>query len=198
MELNYNTLEDVMVRTSKLPRTEKEVLNAISRWCNKTHPKVKVAKEKTEKLIEGTGEKKLIDATVIGHYEKRRPAGGKICLLAELEFEEHEASYSILNDMTEITFLLRKLGYWRNDIAQFWIKVDKDGTPFMINFRYIKENECKLVEMGRSGRWQKKGQITRIKAAERKSKKDPWPDYVIIGWDSIYKELDRIITLGKF
>jgi hypothetical protein len=181
-----------------VPRNEQEVMAKIDDWCKKCHPHVKVQKSEYSKLIESTGEKKVIDATIIGKYSKRARAGEHGCIISELEFEEHKANYSILKDMLMITIPLRKLDYWRNDIAQFWIKVDKDGTPFMINFRHIKANENNLDKMKPTGRWQKNNQITRIITAQRKSKEAAWPDYVIVGWDEILCELDRIIKLAKF
>ena len=188
-----------MVRSIKQPRSEKEVLTNIVEWCEKKHPKVEVQKSEYEKLIECTGEKKIIDTTLIGRYGKKTKSGAKGCLIAELEFEEHKAStYSILNDMLKITIPLRKLYYWRNDIPQYWIKIDRDSTPFMINFRHIKENEYKVEKMPAGGKWQKNDQITRIITAERESKEDKWPDYVIIGWPAVFKELDRLIKLAKF
>ena len=183
----------------KLPRTEAEVLQKIADWCTDLHPKVEVQKSEYEKLIESTGEKKIIDATIIGNYKRKRRSGAKGCLIAELEFEEHKSKkYVILKDMLMITIPLRKLPYWRNDIPQYWIKVDKDGTPFMINYRYVYENRGNLDKMHRQGKWQNNDQITRIKVAERKDKKVKWPKYVIIGWDKIFKELNRVIKLSGF
>lgn len=182
----------------KIPRNEKEVLAKIEKWCADKFPNVEIQKEKYYKLIESTGERKMIDATVIGRYKKMDRIGGKGCLIAELEFEEHKAKYSILNDMVMITIPLRKLDYWRNDISQFWIKVDSDGTPFMINFKHIKANETNLNKMPKGGKWQRNDQITRIITAKRKSKTDIWPSYVITGWDNIFNELERIIVLGGF
>lgn len=188
-----------MGRLPKIARTETEVKKKINDWCKKTHPTVEVQGPEYAKLIEATGEKKIIDATLIGRYAKKGRQNTKGCLIAELEFEEHKAStYSILTDMVKITVPLRKLYYWRNDIPQYYIKIDRDGTPFMLNFRHIKANECNLDKMHPGGKWQKNDQITRIKAAEREDKKVAWPDYVIIGWDVIFKELSRVIKLGGF
>jgi hypothetical protein len=183
----------------KSPRTESEVLQKIVDWCTDLHPNVEVQKSEYEKLIESTGEKKIIDATMIGKYKRKSKSGAKGCLIAELEFEEHQAKkYSILKDMAMITVPLRKLPYWRNDIPQYWLKVDKDGTPFMINYRYISENSDNLDKMQRQGRWQNNDQIVRIKVAERKDKKSDWPKYVIIGWDKIFKELNKVLKLAGF
>ncbi len=187
------------MKRRKLARKEEEVLKKISDWCEGRHPKVEVQKSEYEKLIEETGEKKIIDATIIGHYKRRSKSGAKGCLIAELEFEEHSTKkYSILKDMTEITALLRKLPYYRDDIPQYWIKVDKDGKPFMINYRKIHDNRGRLKKMAPGGMWQRPDQITRIIAAERKNKSTKWPDYVIIGWPDIFKELTRIIKLAGF
>ncbi len=186
-------------KQQKVPKKEKEVLEKISDWCSDRHPRVEVQKSEFEKLIEETGEKKIIDATVIGHYKRKSKSGARGCLIAELEFEEHQGNYSILEGrLTEITFVLRKLPYWRNDIPQYWIKIDLDGTPFMINYRHIYERKTKLGQMQRSGKWQNNDQITRIAAAERENEKSDWPKHVIIGWDKLFKELHRVILLAKF
>jgi len=183
----------------KVPRNESEVLQKISAWCTDTHPKVEVQKSEYEKLIETTGEKKIIDATIIGKYKRKSKSGAKGCLIAELEFEEHQSQkYNILTDMPMITIPLRKLPYWRNDIPQYWLKVDKDGTPFMINYKYVYENRNNLDKMHRQGKWQNNDQITRIKVAERKDKKAKWPKYIIVGWDKIFKELNRVLKLAGF
>ena len=188
-----------MPKKIKLPRTELEVLNKIVAWCKDRHPKVEVQKAEYEKLIEKTGKKKIIDATLIGQYKRRSKAGAKGCLIAELEFEEHKSKkYSILDDMTEITALLRKLDYWRNDIPQYWIKIDRDATPFMINYREIYDRRRDLDQMHRSGQWQEHDQITRIKAAVRETKESKWPKHVIIGWDEIFKELHKVVKLAGF
>jgi len=183
------------------PRKEDNVRKKIGEWLAEYHPSVEIQKEEYAKLIEKTGEKKMIDASLIGHYKRkvgrRRREEMKGIILAELEFEEHQASYSILKDQKMITALLRKLAYWRADIPQYWIKIDKDGTPFMINFRHIYENRDKLVKMGKHKQFTKPNQITRIVAAE-KDEGGSWPDYVIIGWDKLFKELDRIMRLGGF
>ena len=174
-------------------------MNKIVDWCADKHPRVDVQKADYEKLIEKTGKKKIIDATLIGRYKRRSRSGAKGCLIVELEFEEHKTKkYSILEDMTEITALLRKLDYWRNDIPQYWIKIDRDGTPFMINYREIYDRRRDLNQMHRSGKWQDHDQITRIKAATRKTKESKWPKHVIIGWDKIFKELHRVVRLSGF
>lgn len=188
-----------MVKKEKVARTEEEVLKKVSDWCKEWHECVKVQKLESEKLIEATGEKKIIDATVIGYYSKKAKSGGKRCLIAELEFEEHQQKkYSILQDMIKITALLRKLDYWRGDIAQFWVKIDRDGTPFMINYRHIWENRNKLEKMDPYAQYRSLKQITRIVVADRENKTDEWPKYVIIGWDNIFKELGRLIKLAGF
>jgi len=183
----------------KTARNEPEVLEKVSDWCKDRHPTVEIQKCEYEKLIESTAEKKVIDATVIGYYKHRSRSGAKGCLIAELEFEEHKQSkYSILEDMTEITALLRKLAYWRNDIPQYWLKIDKDGTPFMINYRYISDNRQNLKKMNPYGRYTSHEQTTRIIAAQRENTESKWPSYVIIGWDNIFKELHRVIKLAGF
>jgi hypothetical protein len=188
-----------MVKKEKVARTEEEVLKKVSDWCREWHDDVKVQKLECEKLIESTGEKKIIDATLIGCYNKKARSGAKRCLIAELEFEEHkQKKYSILKDMTKITALLRKLDYWRNDIPQYWVKIDKEGIPFMINYKHIWENRGKLEKMEPYAQYRSAKQITRIVAAEREDKVSDWPKYVIIGWDSIFKELGRIIRLAGF
>ena len=55
----------------------------------------------------------------------------------------------------------------------------------------------KLVKMGRYKQFTKPNQLTRVIAAE-KNKAGDWPEYVIVGWDGLLKELDRIIKLGGF
>lgn len=187
--------------SSTRPRKEDNVRKKIGDWLDKHHPSVEIQKEEFAKLIEKTGEKKMIDASLIGHYKRkvgrRRKEEMKGLLISELEFEEHQASYSILETQKKITALLRKLPYWRADIAQYWIKIDKDGTPFMINYNYIEKNKDKLVRMEKHGQFTKTDQITRIIAAE-KDINGNWPDYVVIGWKALFKELDRVIKLGGF
>jgi hypothetical protein len=188
-----------MVKMEKVARTEEEVLKKISDWCKEWHESVKVQKLECEKLIESTGEKKIIDATLIGEYRRKAKSGAKRCLIAELEFEEHkQKKYSILKDMTKITALLRKLDYWRNDIPQYWVKIDKEGIPFMINYKQIWENRGKLEKMEPFANFRSFKQLTRIVAAEREDKKSEWPKSVIVGWDNIFKELGRIIRLAGF
>jgi hypothetical protein len=193
---------------SSKPRKEDDVRDKISAWLHEYYKDVEIQKEKYAKLIEETGEKKIIDASLIGRYKKdkkkkekkdlkkeeKKPEG---VIIAELEFEEHQASYSVLKDKTKITALLRKLAYWRADIPQYWIKIDKDGTPFVLNFRYIYENRNKLVRMGRYRNFTKPNQLIRIVAAE-KDEEGNWPDYVLIGWDKLFDELSRIIKLAGF
>ena len=194
--------------TSK-PRKEDNVREKIGMWLEEHHPAVEIQKVKYGKLIEATGEIKIIDASLIGYYKKRpgRPKKGgqpgiKGVILAELEFEEHASrKYSILKDMCKITSLLRKLYYHRADIAQYWIKVDKDGTPFMINYNQIKkmsEDRANWEKMPATGKFTKPDQLIRIVAAIRSNKKSNWPDYVIIGWDDLFKELDRLLKFGNF
>ena len=121
----------------KIPRTEDEVRSKIDLWCQDKHPRVRIQGSECEKLIEATGEKKIIDATIIGKYKRKSRSGATMCLIAELEFEEHKTKrYGILNDLKMITIPLRKLTYWRNDIPQYWIKIDKDGTPEIIRTTY--------------------------------------------------------------
>jgi len=187
-----------MVKKVELPRKELEVLEKVSEWCKDKHPQVDVQKSKYEKLIESTGEKKIIDTTLIGRYKKKSKSGAKGVLIAELEFEEHQKNYSILKDMVKITIPLRKLYYYRNDIPQYWIKIDSDGTPFMINYRYIYENQEETVGMRPFGSFTKKDQLTRIIAAQREDKKSGWPRYVIVGWDKIFKELNKHVRKAGF
>ena len=52
------------------PRDEHSVREEVSQWCKKTHPKVEVQKKEYQKLLKRTGKKKVIDATLIGHYPK--------------------------------------------------------------------------------------------------------------------------------
>ena len=183
----------------KTPRKESQVLKKISEWCEDKHPKVEVQKCEYEKLIEETGKKKIIDATIIGRYKRKARSGAIGCLIAELEFEEHQSKkYSILKDMPMITIPFRKLYYWRADIPQYWIKIDKDGTPFMVNYRHVIENKCELDKMPKQGKWQNDDQVIRIKVAERKDKTEDWPKHVIIGWDGIFKELNKVIKLAGF
>jgi len=197
-------------KTMSKPRKEDNVREKIGSWLEDHHPMVEIQKVKYGKLIEATGEIKIIDASLIGRYkkkvEKKKKKGEediiKGVLLAELELEEHETKkYSILKDICKITFLLRKLYYHRADIAQYWIKVDKDGTPFMINYNQIKrmsEDRKNWEKMPATGKFTRPDQLIRIVAAKRPNKKANWPDYVIVGWDDLFKELDRILKFGDF
>lgn len=186
-------------KVKKVPRSEEEVIDKIASWCNEKHPRVEVQKSEYEKLIESTGEKKIIDTTLIGRYKRKARTGGKGLLIAELELEEHQQKkYSILKDMLKITVPLRKLSYFRQDIAQYWLKVDSDGTPFMINYWHIYNNQEDTDSMPAFGKFTKHDQLTRIIAARRETKKSGWPRYVIVGWDKIFKELSKIIRKGRF
>jgi len=187
-----------MKQKIKSPRSESEVMRKISDWCDSKHPKVEVQKSEYEKLIESTGEKKIIDTTLIGRYKRKPPSGAKGVLIAELELEEHQKKYSILKDMVKITVPLRKLYYYRHDIPQYWLKIDADGTPFMINYRHIYENQEETDDMKPFGSFTKKDQLTRIVAAQRQNKKSGWPRYVIVGWDKVLKELNKIIKKANF
>lgn len=182
----------------KKPKKENDVRNKISKWCTELHPQVEVQKLEYAKLIEETGEKKVIDATIIGHYKKISRAKTKGCLISELEFEEHQGDYSILKDMLMMTIPLRKLGYYRHDIPQYYIKIDKDGVPFMVNFKEIYLRRDDKDRMRCKGRWTSTDQVVRIVFARRDTKEDEWPDYVVIGWDNIFKELDKVIKLAGF
>jgi len=192
------TVRQVKPKIVKTPKKEKDVREKISEWCSQLHPQVEIQKLEYAKLIEETGEKKVIDATVIGHYKKVSRAGTKGCLISELEFEEHQGAYSILKDMLMITIPLRKLDYWRNDIPQYYIKIDKGGIPFMVNFKQIYAHREDKDRMRSQGKWQDPSQTIRIVFARRENKKDNWPDYVIIGWENILKELDKVIKLAGF
>jgi len=202
--------------TSKNPRTEKQVLKKISDWCKDkmksdwaggVYENIEVQKNEYDKLLESTGKKKIIDGTIIGKYtekyQKKRKERIKDkvkgCLISELEFEEHcSKRYNILTDMLTITVPLRKLPYWRNDIPQYYIKIDKDDTPFMINYREIYKRRNDLSKMPKQGKWQRNDQITRIDAAVRKNRESNWPEYVIQGWDNIFEELNRVVELSNF
>ena len=52
--------------------------------------------------------------------------------------------------------------------------------------------------MQATGKFTKPDQLIRIVAARRSNKKANWPDYVIIGWDNLFKELDRLLKFGNF
>ena len=187
-----------MAKKTKLPRSEEEVIAKIAAWCAEKHPRVEVQKSEYEKLIESTGEKKIIDTTLIGRYKRKPPSGAKGLLIAELEIEEHQKKYSILGDMLKITVPFRKLYYYRQDITQYWLKIDADGTPFMINYRHIDEHQEETDSMPPFGNFTKKDQLTRIIAASREKKTSGWPKYVIVGWDKVFKELNKVIRSGRF
>jgi hypothetical protein len=197
-KVKTSTVKQKKPSAMKKPKKENDVREKISEWCSELHPQVEIQKLEYAKLIEETGEKKVIDATVIGHYNKISRAGTKGCLISELEFEEHQGDYSILKDMLMITIPLRKLDYWRNDIPQYYIKIDKGGIPFMVNFKQIYAHKEDKDRMRCQGKWTETKQVVRIVFARRNTKTSDWPDYVIVGWDNIFKELDKVIRLAGF
>ena len=199
VEKKYIYRRRSMQKKMKLPKTESAVREYITNWCMDKHPRVEVQKEKYEKLVEKTGKKKIIDTTLIGKYKRKPPSGAVGCLIMELEFEQHKQSkYSILKDLTKITIPLRKIYYYRKDIPQYWIKIDNDGTPFMINYRHIYDRREMQERMQQYGQFTKDDQLIRIIAADRDGTKEPWPRYVIVGWDKILKELNRVIRMANF
>jgi hypothetical protein len=199
MARKFKLKEKDMVQKTNLPRSEKAVRKYITDWCAANHPRVEVQKAEYEKFVERTSQKKIIDTTIIGRYKKKSRSGAKGCLIMELEFEEHkQTGYSILKDMLKITIPLRKIYYYRNDIPQYWIKVDNDGTPFMINYRHIYDRREQQERMDAFKYFTEDDQLIRIIAADRNSKKDEWPRHVIIGWDKILKELKRVIRAARF
>jgi len=112
-----------------------------------------------------------------------------------LEFEEHQKNYSILNDPNmcpHITVPSRKLHYYRPYNAQYWIKIDSDGTPICIPYWYVYKNRSNIKDIGAQGRFVRRGEKEMIIVAAR-DKEGNWPDYLIIGWRSIFAEFRRIL-----
>jgi len=184
-----------------IPRKEDECIEYVRKFLNRTKDKYKAAfkieKDTEEHFIPETGRCVISDAVIYDVYKvqintrfsRRRRR------VISLEFEEHRKEYSILKDESKCPAIhvpLRKLHYFRPFDAQYWIKIDNDGTPICIPYKYIASKSKDLNDIGAQGQFTSRYQTNMIKAATRDAS-GKFPDYVIIGWNNIFKEISRIL-----
>jgi len=189
-------------RKAVLPRKEpeciKHVANFLNRDKNKYKTKFRIKKDIDEFFVPEAGTWRCSDA-VIYAMSKIKEGNNKIVTklrrIISLEFEEHLQDYSILKDIKRCPTIhvpLRKLDYYRFGQAQYWIKIDSDGTPICIPYAYIVKNQECLHDIGAQGKFVNRNQRNMILAAER-DEEGNFPSYVLIGWRSIFKEFRRIL-----
>jgi len=178
------------------PRKEPECIEHVAKYLKrnaKNYKKVfKISKDLQAHYIPEIGKYVRSDAYIFEDDDSR--LNPKIIFL---EFEEHQRPYSILKDRNMcpgINVPSRKLHYYRPFNAQYWIKIDNDGTPICIPYRYIARSfqEGNINDIGAQGKYTEKCQREMIVVASR-DKNGEWPDYVIIGWRSIFAEFRRIL-----
>jgi len=187
---------------NELPRKEEDCIKYIQKFLNKNKDKYKatfkIEKDTEEHFIPETGRCVISDAVIYDIYKVKVDDrfSRRHRRVISLEFEEHMKNYSILRDETKCPAIhvpLRKLHYFRPFNAQYWIKIDADGTPICIPYIYIANKSEDLNDIGAQGQFTSRYQTNMIKAAVR----DPsgkFPDYVIIGWNDIFKEFKRILN----
>lgn len=188
----------------RMPHNEDEVRRYIDNWLKKKFPHFTAKKETRATYVPELGEMKISDA-IIKKRPKFIPQRSKkfysSAAYIYLELEEHrsEKSYCIL-DLDKINVPLRKIYYYNGPFTvQYWLKIDKDGTPFMISYddinRIYKKGDIENLgkNFEKSNRFSKKDQRDMIVAA-RKNKSGNWPSYVIIGWDNIFKEFSKYLS----
>jgi hypothetical protein len=191
----------------KLPRKEedciKHVRNFLNREKDRYKSEFKIAKDKEEYFIPEIGKCVISDAVIYSSYrvkpDSKKPNARwtkRMRRVISIEFEEHWQKYSILNDVHRCPAIhvpLRKLHYYRPFNAQYWIKIDVDGTPICIPYKYIAGNSECINDIGVHGQFTSKHQTNMIKAASR-DENGEFPSYVLTGWRTIFKEFRRILT----
>jgi len=188
-------------RKPRLPRKEDECIKHVRNFLNRNKDKYKtdfkIIKDTEEHFVPEIGKCVISDAVICDVHERkyRNKVITKMRRVISLEFEEHKQNYSILKDITRCPSIhvpLRKLYYFRPFDAQYWIKIDMDGTPICIPYKYIANNSININDIGAQGQFTSKQQTNMILAASRKDD-GKFPDYVIIGWRAIFKEFNRIL-----
>jgi hypothetical protein len=150
-----------------------------------------------EHFIPETGKCVISDAAIYDVYKVKHNNiwMDKSRRVISIEFEEHWKEYSILTDRNKCPAIhvpLRKLHYFRPFDAQYWIKIDVDGTPICIPYQYIAKNHECLNDIGAQGQFTSKYQTNMIKAATR-NEDGNFPDYVLTGWRAVFKEFRRVL-----
>jgi hypothetical protein len=198
----YYRRSNMTKRKPRLPRKEpdciRHVANFLNREKDKYKSKFKIIKETEEHFIPEIGKCVISDAVVYDVYKVKQNNKwvDKSRRVISIEFEEHWKEYSILNDVNRCPSIhvpLRKLHYYRPFHAQYWIKIDVDGTPICIPYRYIAKNSKLINDIGVQGQFTTKYQTNMIKAASR-DENGKFPEYVIVGWRDIFKEFRRILV----
>ena len=178
------------------PRKELECIMHVAGWLKRNAKKYKhtyrISRDCQKHYVPEIGKCVISDAYIFENDESRLHP--KIIFL---EFEEHLRNYSILNDekmCPGINVPSRKLHYYRPFNAQYWIKIDNDGTPICIPYQYIARSfkEGNINDIGAQGKYTEKRQREMIVVASR-DKDGNWPSYVIVGWRSIFAEFKRIL-----
>lgn len=194
----YYRRSNMAKRKPKLPRNEadciKHVRNFLNREKDKYKATFKIIKDSREYFIPETGKCAVSDAAIYDVYKVKGKS--KHRRVISIEFEEHRKEYSILNDVHKCPSIhvpLRKLHYYRPFQAQYWIKIDYDGTPICIPYRYIAKNSKLINDIGAQGQFITKYQTNMIMAAPR-NEDGGFPDYVITGWRAIFKEFRRVLA----
>ena len=194
----YYRRSNMNKRKSVLPRKETECIKYIGNFLNRDKDKYKskfrIIKDTDEHFVPEIGQCKISDAVIYDVYTVNYQ--DKFRRVISLEFEEHRAQYSILKNANRcpgINVPSRKLYYYRPFDAQYWIKIDVDGTPICIPYRYIVDKSDHINDIGKKGDFTARGEREMIVAALRKED-GSFPEYVLTGWRSVLKEFRRILT----
>ncbi|KKM60630.1 hypothetical protein LCGC14_1539950 [marine sediment metagenome] len=194
-----------MTNKDKAPRTEQECIIHVRKFLSRNNTKdnthFDIMKDNEIHFVAEEGKCKFSDAVI---YDNCKLKVGDSWIqkprkIIYLEFEEHKAPYSILENAEKCPSIhvpLRKLHYYRPFNAQYWIKIDRDGTPICIPYRYIANNSGCINDIGAQGKFTSKGQRNMIMAAKR-DKDGTFPAYVLTSWRAVFKEFKRILTAYK-
>ncbi|GAG03980.1 unnamed protein product, partial [marine sediment metagenome] len=184
-----------------VPRKEEECVKHVASFLNRDKDKYKsnfcIKNDEAEHFIPEIGKCVISDAAIYATYavEVDEMWFQKQRRVISIEFEEHRRDYSILSDTKKCPAIhvpSRKLHYYRPYDAQYWIKIDNDGTPICIPYRYIALNSKELNDIGAQGNFTNRGQTHMVKAAVR-DRDGKFPPYVIVGWRAVFKEFRRIL-----
>lgn len=183
---------------------EINVGEVISEWLKKTHPKVRI-EPVTRARYTIDGELKIIDYELVGYYDKRQYNEDRTrffdsVLIAELEPESHGQTYSVHNDKKYKFYQapLRKAGYVRGDIPQYYIKEDRgDHLLYMYPLYMLKQNihRQRPLRAGTFTEFKKDSERMLIRTIEKGTKET---EVMSVGWDDIFEELDHVIKRAGF
>jgi len=197
----YYRRSNMAKRKSSLPRKEKECIKHVGNFLNREEGKYKakfrITKDTEEHFIPEKGKCVISDAVIYDVYKTKQKNIwiDRFRRVISIEFEEHLQNYSILESVSKCPAIhvpSRKLHYFRPFDAQYWIKIDMDGTPICIPYQYIAKNNEDMNDIGAQGKFTSKYQTNMIRAASR-DRDGQFPDYVITGWRAIFKEFRRIL-----